>query len=448
MSQESSLSPERYRQIISQFHEKKISYLLLRYPHLLPRSLTDLDILVETQDDYRKAKNFLIHEGFIEIDQEHYRTFLAKKEGNTLLVIDLYKEVSWLGWIVLKKDQLFQRKRVVEPTIIVPSNEDELLIYLAQALFKNHGLNEYKTELMHLLLKKKLDYKYILAQTSENRWNAGYNLLITKLQDRNLSTINVSYLEVLSSLLRSSICVPRFFQLIGRTIRYGIRHIAPYKRTTTICFIGVDGVGKSTIIKEIEQRSPLFFEKFNLKTKKEYFGWRPFLPTTKLISGMMKKKDYKIVESLNEQNKASSATKKVSFKTNLVLLYTFIDYLAKYLAVIGIKRAKRRLLFVDRWFYDMYVHYQGARHSGFFKHLLNIYPRPDYIFLLKAPLEVLESRKKEMSTQQLQDHLQAYTHLAHLLDIPTIDTTKSIDEVCDEILSVVWKDVAKGYAAR
>ncbi|MBI2573109.1 nucleotidyltransferase family protein [Candidatus Woesearchaeota archaeon] len=439
--------PEQaYKSILLKLAEKKISYLLLRYPHIHHRPLTDLDLLVETDEDYRKAKNLLLRDGFIEIDKEGYRSFLAKKQDSELLVIDLYKEVSWLGWIVLTKEELFKRKQTPQPTIVVPSNEDELLIYAAQALFKNHGLNEYKTTLLHHLLDKKLDYKYILKQTSDNNWNAAYNLLITKLQDRTSAAIHFSTFEIVTSLLRSSVDTSRLIQLVNRTLRFLAKKVIPSKRTTTICFIGVDGSGKSTIIKNTQQHLPTFFEKFSLKIQNIYFGWKPFLPTTRIISGVMRKKEYKIVEKTNQTKQTDQNKSKTSFKQSIIFTYTFIDYLAKYFWNVGLRHTSRRILLIDRYFYDMFVHYQHVRESRWCQWLIQIYPRPDFIFLLKAPIEVIEARKQEMSHQQLVDHYQTYEKIATLVNIPVIETSGAKDKTVDVLLEAIWRDVAKKYA--
>ena len=185
----------------------------------------------------------------------------------------------------------------------------------------------------------------------------------------------------------------------------------------TICFIGTDGSGKSILTRKIAEK---------VGGKALYFGWKPFLPTTKLISWIFKKKDYKIAESMNKQNK------KFSLMQEIMLVYYYFEYLARYLFQVAFRN---RVL--DRYFYDMYAHYDYASRSKVFKLLMNMFPKPDYLFFLDVSVEEAKKRKPEMDIELLNMHRQKYLELSGLVKMKRIDTSKklaiNIEEIVGEI---------------
>src|SRR3989344_1414206 len=128
-------------------------------------------------------------------------------------------------------------------------------------------------------------------------------------------------------------------------------------KSTIICFIGTDGAGKSTLINEVKK---------NLESKQKvdsvYFGWKPFLPTTKLLSLLLKKRDYQIAAKMNSKR---NERKKFSFLQEIMLSYYYVEYLCRYLFQLKIA-PKGDITLVDRYFYDMYAHYRYADQSHVF----------------------------------------------------------------------------------
>src|SRR3989344_6326350 len=152
-----------YKQILAYFKEHNLGFTLLRYPHILPRDIHDLDILVGKKEDYQKVMEYVRAEKFTCLEKEPFRSFWAKKIGKELVVLDIYNRISWLGWTLLDKKQVLYRRKI-KSRMSFCSDEDELLVYLAQALFKNNGLNEYKTTVVRKLIERKLDWHYVGPQ--------------------------------------------------------------------------------------------------------------------------------------------------------------------------------------------------------------------------------------------------------------------------------------------
>ncbi len=423
-----------YSHFLKKLQKEAISYLLLRYPYIQERAVLDLDILIENEEEYRRAQKTLNETGFILLESEKYRSFWAKKEDDTLLVVDLYKEVSWLGWTLLDKKRMFDRRRKLSATVVVPCFEDDLLVYIAQALFKNFCLNEYKTSVVRKILAQPLDRKYIDEQTCKKGWHKAFRETIVKVKNSSkekiffpksftIKTIFTTFIQ--KPLARSTI----FFRLL----RMVVRKISLKRRATHICLLGPDGSGKSTLAKELKGKIPSFFEKFEVKAYSIYFGWIPFLPTTKLISKLFKTKDYKIVEKMNTRQE------KRSLFQELIVFYYFIEYLARYFFLIFPLRRKKAIIITDRYFYDYYAHYSYAPESILFPLLLEMYPKPDFTFSLECSKETLLQRKQEVAPHILEKHLEHYTQLAEKIDSHKINTLQPQKECINEIFNKIWR---------
>jgi len=121
--------------------------------------------------------------------------------------------------------------------------------------------------------------------------------------------------------------------------------------------------------------------------------------------------------------------KKFSLVQEVMLIYYYIEYLARYVAKIAFGR-----VVIDRYFYDMYAHYDYASRSKVFKLLMKLYPKPDHLFFLDAGVEEARKRKPEMDIELLKLHRQKYLELSSLLKLKRIDTSKSVDESIAEIM--------------
>lgn len=429
---------QNYKQIVGYFSEDKIDYVLLRYPHLLPREIHDLDILIEKKEEYRRALHYLRQEGFICLEKESFRSFWAKKIGNQLVVLDIYNRISWLGWTLLDKNQVLHRKRKLRTGIAVCSDEDELLVYLAQALFRNNGLDRYKTAVVRKLMEKKLDWNYIIQQMKRHGWSIPGRRLLSKVRTSRQDSVKRTRLDFVNTLL-AALTVRRMSILISRSIHFLTNKIMPEHRSTTICLLGPDGSGKSTLAKSLKQEYQRFFQKFNPQIKMVYFGWKPFLPTTKLVSSLLKKRKYNVVEKSNTRKK--NLLQKTS--QSLLFSYFFIEYLARYIWIILPLRDEKKIIILDRYFYDLFAHYQHASKSRWCKNLLKKFPRTDYLFLLDVPVEQLRERKQELSKEQLLLHQQKYHQLQKMIPFFVIDTTNTIEHSRNEIISKTWKMIVR-----
>lgn len=203
-----------------------------------------------------------------------------------------------------------------------------------------------------------------------------------------------------------------------------------------ICFIGTDGSGKSTLLSETKKELEKDQE---IEVKTAYFGWKPFLPSTKILSALLKKKNYQIADRMNRKEQ------KFSLIQEVMLGYYFIEYLSRYFFQIKLpllknfSKKKKQIMLIDRYFYDMYAHYRYANQSRIFPILIKLMPKPDSVIFLTVDVETAKQRKPEMDIDLLQEHYHRYHQLSNLNLIPikTIKTDQEKQRSLQEIMDII-----------
>ena len=210
-------------------------------------------------------------------------------------------------------------------------------------------------------------------------------------------------------------------------------------KSAIICFIGTDGAGKSTLIAELKKK----LESQQHRVSIAYFGWKPFLPTTKLLSLLLKKSNYRIADKMNSK---SDEKNKFSLIQELMLSYYCLEYLSRYLFQLRLPlifSRKKKIILVDRYFYDMYAHYHYANQSLIFPTLLKLMPKPDLTVFLDVDVNTAKQRKPEMDLQLLHKHHQRYLQLSQLLNAKTINTDQEIENSVQQILELTKEELKR-----
>jgi thymidylate kinase len=106
-----------------------------------------------------------------------------------------------------------------------------------------------------------------------------------------------------------------------------------------------------------------------------------------------------------------------------------------YLTAIRPTIARGELVVADRWIYGYLVQPQPLRFGGpgwLARLAIMVLPSPDLVVNLSAPVDVIHTRKSELSKNEIRRELEAWRHLP-TERLVTIDTSAGVEKVIDEV---------------
>ena len=178
------------------------------------------------------------------------------------------------------------------------------------------------------------------------------------------------------------------------------------KSTLIISFMGVDGSGKSTLIYELRKKLSNKFKKIKYLHLRPYF----FLYDKRTVN--------------NNPHEKNSITQLESL---IKILYWLFMY--RFYFLINSKK-KNNLIIFDRYAHDLLidkVRYRFNLPKKITKYILNLFPEPDLWVILKAPINIIEERKKELSKNELKRQMKKYINFAKKKkNSITLDTRKKM----------------------
>ena len=176
--------------------------------------------------------------------------------------------------------------------------------------------------------------------------------------------------------------------------------------TIVISFMGVDGSGKSTLIYKLSKKLSKKFKKI------KYLHLRPYLFLTN-----------KSTVNNNPHNQKPQKSQFESLITIFIWLFMYIFFF------INLKK-KNQLIIFDRYAHDLLIdriRYRFNLSKKLTKYILNLFPEPNLWIVLKAPIKLIEKRKKELPTSELKRQMKEYINFAKTKkNTLIIDTSKNI----------------------
>jgi len=199
-----------------------------------------------------------------------------------------------------------------------------------------------------------------------------------------------------------------------------------------VVFLGPDGVGKSTVIEAVRRDlSPVFLQE-------KYLTFAPgILPARFEVP----KPDGP--HSLPPRSYPASLVKAA---------WWTMCYTAGYGVSIHSTLARAGLVVNHRYLPDAIVDPKRYRYSGpqwILKALWKFAPKPDLMFLLDAPVEVIQERKKEVPFEETKRQRDGYRAMAEGLPFAhVIDNSRPLEVVVDEIEGIISDFMAKRTAVQ
>jgi len=444
-------TPEGIMYFLQLFTKHNISYILFKCDHIFAGQNKNLDILFETDIDYKKAAfllekhNFIVH---LSEKIEKYKTMYVGLYDNDLtqpISIHLHREVSWHGMKALDKSPLFEHKQTITSLIIIPSLEDSILIHSAHILFENFKITDKEKIYISQIDNKNINISYIRKQIKNNHWRKGFNEVIGLYKNNNnkipTSTIFFCWSKKLLHEPKTSIYF--LFKLIKKAKRF----FSCKRKGILISLIGPNGSGKTTLTNNIYKQLQPLASHLN-RQKGYYYGWDPILPTTTLARKIQGKKG--AYRQLNE-------TSSFSLFKELIIIYTFVDYITMYLIHIFPSLKHGKIVITDRYYYDNYAQHKYSEKSRILPLLLKLFPKPNLIYVLLAPTKILTKRDKNTTLfsktitrtsirtvhkkEELEEQTKRYLALAQKVNATILRTDKKNEQNTTKIVEDTWNQI-------
>ncbi len=382
------------------FEEARIDYCVLHGWDGLPEALSsDLDLAVHPKDHDKLPSVFcrLREFGFLPIDCHNYevnaQTFYFcwfHDAERHCIAIDVIFEYRGNGTIILTANELMTGRRR-HRSFWIPEPAVALRYLLAKRTMKRRFAPPQQQHIKRLLfeLGKKQSEAAAAALFGEQMKR---RVVETALAD-GLDEICGELATAMSRTALRTNPLATLRCLVGEGLRLLRRIVRP--TGILIAVMGPDGVGKSTLIREMMGLEwPEFQSRCVFHWRPQFIGKRP---------------------DLGPLTDPHGIPARGTFGSVLRLAGFFADYWLGHIFVIRPRLVRSGLVIFDRYFDDIAIDSKRYRYGGpswLPRVLVRLAPRPDMFVVLDADVERVLSRKQEIREEELLRLREDYAELA------------------------------------
>lgn len=217
------------------------------------------------------------------------------------------------------------------------------------------------------------------------------------------------------------------------------------KNVPFICFVGIDGSGKTTLAQALIDAA----QQYGIKTKyarcrfESFKLFRPFIVVAKKVLLLLGKKTDYSPEGIHTKKQLS----KNPFLATIYHYSVLFDYLLQILVKIKLPLLLGKTIVCDRYVYDGIVDmaadfdYSKDKIQSTLKRYLHLLPKPDVVFLIDLPAEIANARGKDdvPSIDYLSERRKIYLDLAEQFGMSILDGCKDLEELKDLVQGRVIK---------
>jgi thymidylate kinase len=431
-----------------------INYALLRSLSELYIS-KDIDLLCSAKDINILAR-VLLDLGYVEIKSPghfpHRFFIIFDAESGKWIKFDVMSAVAF-GFpykvIELNLSEYFLKNKKIEQAIYtLDLNSEFLLLILHSFLDKNNTELKYLTRLQFIMQQD--DFSLSEVAKLYNR-ETGLELNYSNIPatfEKEAEKLK-THLKNSTNGLKNKVRKQKALRLIYTYFRGFLNP------KISIAIIGPDGVGKSTVISELMQQTPLGY-------RTVYMGWSDhentlILPSSRWLYRRYNKNKTPTSAAIEKQNNGAEETTiarqiaikkpaKITLKSMPGIANEILEQYARYLLAFYYKLRGSFVVF-DRYVYDQEVFNDDSNNNNikpqdkflakYFKHF---FPSPELTILLATDAEIIHQRKDELSIAQLTERIELYKALGEKKkEFHHIDVRVSLDEVIKLVNSHIWR---------
>lgn len=414
---------------IFKYLNKNTTYAVLRNAEGLPyhNKSRDIDILI-SRKQYKSAKKDLV-EIITNLDfkiisffeSERICTFVCGKVNEIateLVQFDFFFHTSAYGVILLSADKVLET-RIFDGNIYHVTKEYE---FLDKYLYLKYIGKHYPTKY------SKLEELMFVSSSLNGILEENFGLL--NYSDlKNLST--KKFRKIINTRNRNYILKKHILNKLSFRYYYLKNKISP--KGYSIGFTGPDGVGKTTVIEQIQSIYNALYKEIPL------YHFRPSLignlGEVAHSAGLKKEVD-------RDYSKPHRGEKTNIFSSLIRLLYYSIDYICGYFLQIRKFLNQRNIVIFDRYYTDIICDSRRSRIYLNYKFLYRFgklfIPSLDYNILLTAKTDTVLSRKKELDEEGIRTINEKIDYLANKKGYKKILNEQTPEIAVSEILNYIF----------
>jgi thymidylate kinase len=380
----------------------QIDYIVLRNYELLPETVegSDIDILVRKKA-FSKFINCFLSEVY-NIGYTPWKAYrknfgmlqysfkpIAINNPQDIIRIDfIFDSVQWLGKDLLPARELWGNVKFHNNLKVLNHNTSILLSVINSIVYTGAIKKKYIEQFNELSIDEQ-----------QRLFNIFSNYSITSL--------NELCSEPLVS-LRKSFLIKNGNPLVGILIAFASWFNTLASRLLHppgefIAIIGPDGSGKSTLADKVLKACKRLYPGIS------YFHLFPKLKLFRSLDN----KSHKRWETKQQSGKTETELRQQSFgilSSGVRLVYLWLRFTLGYFLFVVPKKMMGQLVISDRWCYDIVFDpgSKGIRLPLWLRKLvLALTPKPARIFVLSGDPEAFAKRKKDLTSQEIREQIQA-----------------------------------------
>lgn len=419
--------------VFTAWNRAGIDFLVLRNYEDLPATFSskDIDILVAPEQlaaAERELRTGARAAGFVPHNRAEFSPvslFFFHPPTARQVQVDLFTSLHWRGLTLIPTERVL-RKKIQRATFLIPHPAHEAVLnLLIRLLYQGYVKEEYKSGIVAGFRADPQEAEALLAEDFGSRY--AQRLLEDALRERwqriEQAAPRLRRALACRELIRHPVRTAR--ALLSDALRLSRRFVRP--PGLTVVLLGPDGCGKSTVASKVFHALRYSFS----PGKGLKVHWKPIVffrrrrrPTNDLHG-----------------RPPRGAVLSLGF-----LLCHWLEFLlGEWLQLRGV-RFKNGLVMIDRYFYDLLIdprRYRLKVPAWAVRLGCALLPKPDLVFLLDAPAEVLQARKREVPLEETAHQRRAF--LALVQPMPqgrVIDASQTADEVVAGVVRAILEFAA------
>jgi thymidylate kinase len=423
--------------IFRAWQQAEIDFLILRNYERLPAFTTnDIDVLVNPEqlgqaeailETAARQAGFRLH------NRAEFATlalYLSHTTTQAQLHFDLFTDLKWRAFAFLDSRDFLSRK-VDHGLFAAPHPADEAATnLLAYLIYSGKVKEKYKASIVAGFQTEPEMARSLLART--------YGADLAALVVQDVARQDWLRLESRTVALRRALIFRQTARrpwatlgsLVANGARVARRFLEPPGLAVVLC--GADGCGKSTAASALFDCLSGTFS----SQKGRHYHWKP-----PLFSARRRATRGPVIQPHAASVRGRAAS--LAF-----FVFHWLEFCLGSLLHIRPITFRGGLVVIDRFYYDFFVDQRRYRLNvpqWLVRAAYRLLPKPDLVFLLDAPPEVLRRRKQEVTPEETARQQQAY--LALIKGLPNgriIDASQSAEKVA----AALQKEVLDFLAAR